>query len=153
MRICLEDVLGGGVHGLAAADDPVGPQIKEHLGQARSGGHRHKAVLLLRRGGGGVPLLHGLQLGLYGLQIVGGLGLLAGGQLVPLGAHVLDLGQLQGAVLLGLGEGQARVVGVDVDLKLLVPLSDDQAVADGLQPSPVLLQGLAPVRRTMNTVS
>ncbi len=54
-------------------------------------------------------------------QVVGGLGLLAGGQLVPLGAHVLNLGQLQGAVLLGLGEGQARVVGVDVDLKLLVP--------------------------------
>ena len=53
-----------------------------------------------------------------------------------LGAHILDLGQLQGAVLLPLGEGGAGEFGVDVDLEGFVVLADDQAVADAVEVGP-----------------
>ncbi len=137
-----EDVLGGGVHGLPAGDDAVRPQIAEHGGHARPGAHCHHAELLLRRRDGG-PILLGLQLRLDLLQIVGALGLPARGQLLGLGAHILDLRQLQGAVLLGLAQGRAGGVGVDVDLERLVVLADDQAVPDAVQIGPEGLDGLA----------
>ena len=84
-----------------------------------------------RLGGGAL-----LQLGLDGVQVVGALHVPAGGQVLGLGAHVLDLGQLQHAVLLGLVQGAAGGVGVDVDLKGRVVLADHQAVADGVEVSP-----------------
>jgi len=56
-----------------------------------------------------------------------------GRQVLGLGAHILDLGQLQRAVLLGLGESRARDIGMDVDLKCLVILADDQTVADAVE--------------------
>ena len=94
-----------------------------------------------------------LQLGLHGVQVVGALDMLARGQVVGLGAHVLDLGQLQGAVLLGLGQGAAGDVGVDVDLEGLVVLADDQAVADAVADRPAAAPDplLRPFLRTMNT--
>ena len=83
-----------------------------------------------------------LQLGLHRVQIVGALDVAAGGQILRLGAHVLNLGQLQGAVLLSLGEGSAGNVGVDVDLEAVVVLADDQTVADAVQ---IGLKGLKPL--------
>ena len=83
-----------------------------------------------------------LQLGLHRVQIVGALDVAAGGQILRLGAHVLNLGQLQGAVLLSLGEGSAGNVGVDVDLEAVVVLADDQTVADAVQ---IGLKGLQPL--------
>ena len=68
--------------------------------------------------------------------------LTTGSQIVPLGAHVLDLGQLQGAVLLGLGQGVAGDIGVDVYLEALVILADHQTVADAVQIGTQGLQGL-----------
>ena len=62
--------------------------------------------------------------------------MLARRQVIGLGAHVLDLGQLQGAVLLGLGESLTGGVGVDVDLEGLVILADDETVADAVQELP-----------------
>ena len=61
------------------------------------------------------------------------MGFTTGRQIVPLGAHILDLGQLQRAVLLGLRQGIAGDIGVDVDLEALVILADHQTVADAVQ--------------------
>ena len=77
-----------------------------------------------------------LQFRLYLLQIVGALGLSAGGQGLLLGAHILDLGQLQCAILLGLGQRVPGNVGMDMDLEGLVVLADDQAVPNSVQEGP-----------------
>ena len=70
---------------------------------------------------------------LDGVQIVGALGGLTGGQRVGLRAHVFDLRQLQRAVFLGFRQGCAGNVGMDVDLEGLVILTDDQAVTDAAE--------------------
>ena len=59
--------------------------------------------------------------------------MLAGGQILRLGTHILDLGQLQRPVFLGLGQGLAGYVGVDMNLKGGVVLTNDQTVANGIQ--------------------
>ena len=89
---------------------PSTPRSREHGGQAVAGADGHEAVALLSGAvsGSAAALRHGLQLGFHVLQIVGALHLAAGGQILGLSAHVLDLGQLQRAVLLGLGQ---RVAG------------------------------------------
>ena len=84
--------------------------------------------ILLRLLGG--PFLQGL---LHRVQVIGALDMLAGSQVLGLGAHVLDFGQLQRAVLLGLIEGVAGDIGVDVDLEGLVVLTDHQAVTDAVE--------------------
>ena len=76
------------------------------------------------------------------LQVVGALDVTAGGQIVGLGTHVLDLGQLQSAVLLGLTENGAGDVGVDMDLEGVVAFTDDQTVAHTVE---VGLEGLQAV--------
>ena len=70
------------------------------------------------------------------------MGLATGSQIVPLGAHVLNLGQLQRAVLLGLGQRGAGNVGMDMNLKAFVVLTDDQTVANAVQIGPQRLQRL-----------
>ena len=45
--------------------------------------------------------------------------MLAGGQILRLSTHILDLGQLQRPVFLGLGQGLAGYVGVDMNLSLI----------------------------------
>ena len=67
------------------------------------------------------------------LQIVGALRLAARGKVLGLRAHILDLGKLERAVSLRLGERDARGVGVNVDLERLVVLADHKAVADAVQ--------------------
>ena len=108
-------------------------QIPEHGGKAVPGADRQKAIALLRRRYGADAVL---QLFLNGVQVVGGLGLAARRQIRRLGAHILDLGQLQRAVLLGLVQGVAGGVGVDVHLEGLIILADDQTVADAAQIAP-----------------
>ena len=128
---------GGPVYLLSAGHDPVHAQIPERRGQPLAGAHGQKAVPLLRRGVG--RLLHALQLPLYLIQVVGALGLAPGGHGLVLGAHILDLCQLQSAVLLGLGQGISGNIRMHMDLERLVVLTDDQAVADGAEIGP---QGL-----------
>ena len=77
-----------------------------------------------------------LQFLLNGLQIVHALGLPPGGQVVPLRAHILDLRQLQRAVLLRLIERTAGNIRVDMDLERPVILADDQTVANAVQIGP-----------------
>ena len=67
--------------------------------------------------------------------------MLACGQVLGLGTHIFDLGQLQGTVFSGFGQHLAGDVGVDVDLELLVALANDQAVAHGAQIGAELIQG------------
>ena len=67
------------------------------------------------------------------LQIVGALRLAARGKILGLRAHILDLGKLERAVSLRLGERDARGVGVNVDLERLIVLADHKAVADAVQ--------------------
>ena len=78
-------------------------------------------------------MLGGFELLLDGLKVVGGLGLAAGGELLGLRAHVLDLRKLERAVLLRLGQRLARNVGVDVDFESLVVLADDERIADAVE--------------------
>ena len=127
----LEDGLGGGVHGLAAADDAVRTQVAEGGFQTLAGTHGQEAVPLF--GGSEGDLLLGGSHGLFVIQIVGADGLFAGGHIVGLDAHVLDLADLQNTVLLGLVDGVAGDVGVDVDLEGVVVFADDQAVADAVE--------------------
>ncbi|CAN3970038.1 Glycerophosphodiester phosphodiesterase, partial [Dysosmobacter welbionis] len=137
----LQNTLGGGVHGLPTGHHTVGPQVPEHGGQAVPGAHRQKAVGLLRRRHGGRFFRgDGLQLRLHRVQVIGALDVFARGQVVRLGPHVLDLGQLQSAVLLGLVQGVAGDVGVDVDLKGLIVLADHQTVTDAVEICPQRLQ-------------
>ena len=131
----LENTLGGGVHGLSAGDNTVGSQIPEHGGQAVAGADREEAVALLGSS-------HAAVLGLVVilLQIVYALGLPPGHNVLILGAHVLNLGQLQGTVFLSLSEGAAGDVGVDVDFEGSIVLADDQAVTDAVQIGPQVSQ-------------
>ena len=76
------------------------------------------------------------QFFLDGVQIIGALGGLTGGQRVGLRAHILNLRQLQCAVFLGFRQGRAGNVGMNVDLEGLVILTDDQTVADAAEVSP-----------------
>ena len=126
----LENRLGGGVHGLTAGHNGVHAQRPEGVRKTVSGAYSHEAVPLFR-GSHGVFLI--FQLLLHSVQIVGAVGLTAGCQIVPLGAHILNLGQLQRAVLLGLCQGIAGNIGVNVDLEALVVLTDHQTVADAVQ--------------------
>ena len=80
--------------------------------------------------------LAAFQFFLNGLQVIGTLGGLAGGQRVGLRTHVFDLRQLQRAVFLGFRQGCAGNVGMNVDLEGLVILTDDQTVADAAEVSP-----------------
>ena len=78
-------------------------------------------------------MLGGFELLLDGLEIVGGLGLAARGELLGLRAHILDLRELERAVLLRLAQRLARNIGVDVDLEGLVVLADDERIADAVE--------------------
>ena len=131
----LEDVVGGGVHGLAAGDYAVGSQLPEQVLHALARADGDYAVFLFRLGHGAALF----QLLFHLLQVVGALNVLAGQQVLVLGAHVLYLGQLQHAELLGLVQGVAGDVGVYMYLKGLVVLADDQAVAYAVE---VFAQGL-----------
>ena len=115
----LQDVLGGGVHGLSAGDHSVHAQVTEHSRQSLVRRRRPQSHSFFSGAAfaGGLPSAPASSSGLHRLQVVGALDMLARGQVLGLGAHVLDLGQLQGAVLLGLGQGVAGGVGVDVDLE------------------------------------
>ena len=106
IRDSLEDVLGGGVHGLSAGDDAVHSQVMEDLGQAGAGADRHESEGLLRRRD--FP-------GLVRLALLGGLGQ----DLGVLSAHILDLHGLKRAVGDGLLQHFAGMVGMDVDLSLI----------------------------------
>ena len=116
---------------------PSTPRSRNTASRPCSGANRHKAVTLLV---GGHLRLSGpvltLQFRLIFAQIVGALGLSVRRQGLLLGAHILDLGQLQRAVLLGLGQGVPGNVGMDMDLEGLVVLSDDQAVPNSVQEGP-----------------
>src|SRR5699024_1208743 len=46
----LHNIVGGGVHGLTAANDTVSAQIPEYSGQAVAGGYRHHTILLFGSG-------------------------------------------------------------------------------------------------------
>src|SRR5699024_4318752 len=127
-----QDVLGGGVHGLAAGDNGIHGQIGKDGLQALAGGHGHKAIVTAGVHGGvdklagdGIPLvLLGLGLLLQALAL-----LLAGQELL---VHVLDLEVGQVAVLDGLAKDLAGVGGVDVEVDDVVVLDADHAVAVGL---------------------
>ena len=82
----------------------------------------------------------GLHCRFLHLQIVHALGLFPGGHILVLGPHVLNLRQLQGAVFLALRQGAAGDVGMDMDFKGLVVLSNDQAVPDAVEIGPEGLQ-------------
>ena len=135
----LQDGLRGGIHSLSAGHDAVHAQIPEGGGQPLAGTHGQKAVPLLCRGV--LRLFTGLQLLLYLIQIVRTLRLLTGGHGIVLGAHILDLCQLQCAVFLRLGKGVAGNIRVHMDLEGLVVLTDDQTVADGAEVGPQGLDG------------
>ncbi len=57
----------------------------------------------------------------------------ARGQVLGLSAHIFDLGQLQRAVLLGLGKGGAGVLVWTWTLKAVSSSPDDQAVPDAVE--------------------
>ena len=73
----LEDVLGGGIHGLTASHQLIHSQVPEHGLQSGPGADGHIAELLLRGGVDGVGPL--LQLLLHGVQVVGALNVPARG--------------------------------------------------------------------------
>ena len=127
-----EDVLRGGVHGLAAGDDAVGAEVAEQILHALAGADGNDAVLLFRFGefrlGGAF-----FQLLLDFFQIVGALRAQASELVERLQAHVFDLRQLQRAELHALGQRERGHVGVHVHLDDLVVVVDDQRVADAVQ--------------------
>ena len=129
----MQNILRRGVHRLAALNDLVDAEIAEHACQTRTRAHGDAAVALfrLRRS----FLLRGLvfQLLFHGLQIVGRPGLAAGGQIIVLQAHILDLCKFQRTILLGLAQRVARNVRMYVDLERLVVLADDETVADAAE--------------------
>ena len=129
----LEDALGRGIHGLSAADDAVGAKVGEDVRKALTRADREEAKVLFGLGFTGIFVLGGFELLLDGLKVVGGLGLAAGGELLGLRAHVLDLRKLERAVLLRFGQRLARNVGVNVDFESLVVLADDERIADAVE--------------------
>ena len=123
----VQQVIGGGIHGLAARDDLMDTQLAEDVGCPLAQADGHEAEVLV----GGV--VHGrIDLALVGL--------LAGrGQSGVLLLHVLDLDHLQSAVLDGLGQHHTGIVGVDMHLDDLLVVHEDHAVAQG---GDELLEGL-----------
>lgn len=118
---------------MSAADDAVGAKVGEDVRKALTRADREEAKVLFGLGFTGIFVLGGFELLLDGLKVVGGLGLAAGGELLGLRAHVLDLRKLERAVLLRLGQRLARNVGVDVDFESLVVLADDERIADAVE--------------------
>ena len=113
-----EDVLGGGVHGLAALHDLLGAQLLEESADPLAGGNRDEAIA--GHGGGALPLAHaggGLFLHLFPVLL----------------DHVFHLYRDELAELQALGQGAVGGVGMDVDLDDLVILHHHHAVADGGQ--------------------
>ena len=128
-----QNIIGGRVHGLTAGDDVVSAQFEEEIGHAVARAHGDDTIFLLRfridlffrrRG------FHIFEFFLDLIKIIGGLGLFAGFELLGLGDHVLDFGQLERAVFLALIQGVARHVGMDMDLENLIVVTDDKGVAD-----------------------
>ena len=134
----LQDVVGGGVHGLAAGDDVVDTEFKKQVCHSLTGTDGDNAVVLFRIGDVFLVIGSRIVLLLFELffdffEIVGSLGFLAGLELLCLGDHVLNLGKLQRAVLLAFVQGVAGHVGMNVDLEDLVVIADDERVADAGQ--------------------
>ena len=75
-----------------------------------------------------MQILGSLKLLLYLFQIVGRLSLAACHYIIILRAHILDLGKLQGAVLLALRERLTGNIRMDMHLERLVVLADNKAV-------------------------
>ena len=111
-----ENVLRGGVHGLAAGDDAVDAQLAEEVRHAFAGGHGHDAELLFGRGHSGLCLGRG--------------GGVAAGEGSVLVAHVFDLHGLERAVGQRLGQHLAGHVRVHVHLDDLVIIDHDDTVAE-----------------------
>ena len=130
-----QNVLRGGIHGLPALDDLVRAQLPESRRKALARADGNHAEGLLCRGESG--LFFQLFFDLF--QIVRAACRAAGGKIVILHPHILDLRQLQRAVLLRLGQRLTGNVRVDMHLEGLVVLADDDAVADGVQ---ISAQGL-----------
>lgn len=109
----LQDVLGAGVHGLAAGNDLIDAQILEHVRKTRAGADGDDAQRLLRL----CDLRGDLLLGEYLLGM--------------LQTHVLDLHRDEGAVVQRLGQRLAGIVGMDMHLDNLVVVHQYEAVAPG----------------------
>ena len=131
-----QDTLCRGIHGLAAGYHLISAQVFEHGGKAFAGAYGQKAVFFFGssyRVGGCFQGFGMLQLLLYGVQVIGALGGSAGCQVLGLGTHVLDLGQLQGAIFLSLHQCRAGNIRVHMDFKGLVILTDHQTIANAVQ--------------------
>ena len=121
----LENVIGGGIHGLTAGNNGVCAQLAEQLRHSLACTYRDNAAVLH----GGCDLL-ALKLALDILKIVGALRLSAGDYILVLGAHILNLCKLQSSVLLRLGQCFAGNVRMNMNLERLVVLADNKAVSD-----------------------
>ena len=117
----LQNVLGAGIHGLAAGDDLVNAQIQEHVRKACAGtdGYHAQGLLGLGNLGSQILLVHDL------------LGVLQ--------AHILHLHGDEGAVVNGLAQSLAGVIGVDMNLDDLIVVHQHQAVAQLAQEGTKLL--------------
>ncbi len=116
----VQDVVGGGVHGLAARDNLAAAEILEQGAEALPRGNGDKAVFLLR--------LHPFK----GFRLVGALGVDPAGVGV-LYPHILHLDGFELAVFHTLRQSLARVVGVDMDLDDLLIVYHHHTVADGFE--------------------
>ena len=129
----VQNILRRGVHGLAALNDLVNTEIAEHAGQARTRAHGDAAVALFGFCRSRLLRRLAFQLLFHSLQIVGRTGLAAGGQIIVLQAHVLDLCKFQRTILLGLAQCVTRNIRMYMDLERFVVLADDETVADAAE--------------------
>ena len=109
------DIVGRGVHGLAALHDHVHAQVGEHIFQAVARRDRDKAVLFLRRGD------HAL-----GRRVRRTLDHLGGVLL----AHILDFDREQRAEFQPFLQRPVRLVGMHMHLNDVVVLHHDQRIPD-----------------------
>ena len=129
-----EDVLRGGVHGLAAGDDAVHAQLAEEVGHALAGRHGHDAELLFGLGHSGLS---------FGLGFGGRRSGFLAGERGVLVAHIFDLHGLERAVGQRLGQHLAGHIRVHVHLDDLIVVDHDDAVAEILQERAQELRALA----------
>ena len=111
----LQNILGAGVHGLAAGNQSIHAQIVEHILNACTDADRDNAERLFRIRNLGSHLL--LAHHLFGV----------------LQTHVLDLRGDERAILQSCLQSQSGIVGMDMDLDDLIVVHQNQAVAQGCQ--------------------